>query len=82
MTTNRHALWRLVTRIETMRADMGVNSNGTPYSEVSKDKLSYMATAIQKKINAFDPALMDEEQQAELEYLQLKLDAAKFYMEN
>ena len=82
MTINRHALWRLVTRIEAMRADMGVNSNGTPYSEVSKDKLSYMATAIQKKINAFDPALMDEEQQAELEYLQLKLDAAKFYMEN
>jgi len=59
-----------------------INSNGTPYSEVSKDKLSFMATAIQKSINAFDPDLVDEEQQAELDHLQLKLDAAKYYMSN
>ena len=58
-----------------------VNSNGTPYSEVSKDKLSYMATAIQKNIDGFS-AIETEEQQAELDHLQLKLDAAKYYMQN
>lgn len=62
--------------------DTVVNQDGVPYKEIPSNKLSYMATALQKAINAFDPDLVDETQQDELSQLQLKLEAAKYYMGN
>jgi len=56
-----------------------VNSKNVPYSQVPKDKLSFMANAIKKNISKIGEPKNDEEL-AELEHLQLKLDAAEFYM--
>ena len=56
------------------------NSEGVLYREIDSKTLSHMAGSILKNINSFDPDLVDEKQQSELDELQLKLDAAKFYM--